>query len=122
MSVDCEAYIGFTVNIAEDLSREDFDRFEEFTSAYPEFSQWNHKSDSRVRFIEDGMNGLYARLIYIDKYIEELSMGWSNHYSVLRRVFVPDDVYEELNTAYEKLMHKELDRNNIQYAFWLHFS
>lgn len=122
MSVNCEAYIGFTVNIAENLSHDEFETFDEYNMQYPEYNRYNHNFKSRVRLIVDGMNGFYARLVYIDKFIDEISMGFANHYSKLRAVPVPDDVYRDLNTAYEKLMHKKLDKGDVEYAFWLHFT
>lgn len=118
MSVSCESYIGYMILLKEDLTHEDFHFFEEFIENFGEYDQFNRKG--KVKLIVDGMNGLYARLIFVDMFIEDC---WENgkHFYSLRKDPVPDDVYNELNKAYKLLYNKELDKENIEYALLFHF-
>lgn len=121
MSVDCEAFIGYTVTLKEKLSHEDFDFFEEFTLKHKEYFKYNHESKSNVKLIVDGMWGFYARLIYIDEHIEECWVEGKKYFP-LKNQSIPDDVYDELNKAYNLMYKKDLDKNLIEYSLWFHFS
>ena len=118
MSVSCEGYIGYTILLKEDLTHEDFRFFEEFEENFGEYRQFDCKG--KVKLVVDGMNGLYARLIFVDEFIEECWTEGKHFYSLLK-LPVPDDVYNELNKAYKLLYNKELDKNSIEYAVWFHF-
>ena len=117
MSVSSEQYIGYTVNLKTDLKSEDFDFFGDFTTKYEEYDQY--KGKGKVLLIVDGMCGTYARLIFIDKCLQE---SWSEDedYIVLRSSPVPEEVYSELNKPYKILYGKDLDRDLIEYALWFH--
>ena len=121
MSVDCEAFIGYTITLKEALSHEDFDFFAKFTNKHNEYNQWNHDSKSKVKLYQDGMNGLYARLVYIDEHIEECWITGKDYFP-LRSKSIPNDIYDELNKAYKLMYKKDLDKNLIEYSLWFHFS
>lgn len=114
MSVDCSLYIGYTVNLKEDLSGDDFDFFEKFD----EYNRFN--CEGKVVLLVDGMNGHYARIVFVDKKIDDI---WEcDKYIKLRCEAIPDDIYNQLNKAYMDMYGKELDKNLIEYALNIHFS
>lgn len=119
MSVSCEAYVGYTVTLKTDLRSEDFEFFDEFLESHGEYNQYDCKG--KVLLVTDGMNGDYARLVFVDEHIKE-SWVEGNDYYPLRSVILPDNVYEELNKAYKAMYEKELDRKTVEYALWFVFS
>lgn len=122
MSVDCTGYIGYTVTLKEDLTSDDFDFFNDFDDAHSEYSQWSFKNDGteRVRLVVDGMSGDFARLILVDKKIEDCWVNGDDYFA-LRSNNVPNDVYDELNKAYRLMYEKDLDKSLIEYALWFLF-
>ena len=117
MGVSSEQYIGYTVNLKTDLKSEDFDFFEDFTTKHPEYDYY--KGKGKVLLIEDGMSATYARLIFVDKCLQD---SWSDDedYVVLRRSPVPEEVYNELNKPYKLMYETDLDKDLIEYALWFH--
>ncbi len=121
MSVDCTGYVGYTVTLKEDLSHTDFDFFNNFEDEHNEYSMWEHKRPTeKVRLIIDGMNGSFARLIFVDEKFEDCWINGKEYFS-LRSQSVPDDVYEQLNKAYKLMYGKDLDKSLIEYSLWFLF-
>ena len=120
MSVNCEAYIGYTVTLKTNLNRDDFDFFEEFEGKHSEYNQYDCKG--KVQFVIDGMWGNYARFVFVDEYIEESWVEGEDYFLLKRVSVVPDNVYEELNKAYNAMYNVDLDKNLIEYALWFHWS
>ena len=113
MSVDCELYIGYTVNLKENLKGEDFDFF-------CDFNQYDHfDCEGEVKLLVDGMNGEYARLIFVNKQI--LDIWECDNYYKLQVETIPDNVYSALNEAYKTMYGKELDKDLIEYGLTVHF-
>ena len=129
MSVDCEAYIGYTVTLKTNLNSADFNFFNDFEDRHAEYSQWSHKHDEdgkynregKVLLVIDGMSGHYTRLIFVDEYMERCWVE-GKRYFPLKSQSISDDAYEELNKAYQLMYGKELDKDLIEYALWFHFS
>lgn len=119
MSVECEAYIGYTVTLKENLKRDDFDFFNDFEEAHGEYNQYD--CEGKVLLAIDGMSGNYARFIFVDKHIKECWIEGEDYFS-LKSCPVPDNVYEELNKAYKSMYGKNLDRDLVEYALWFQFS
>lgn len=114
MSVDCSLYIGYTVNLKEDLSGDDFNFFEKFD----EYNRFN--CEGKAVLLVDGMNGHYARIIFVDKKIDDI---WEcNDYYKLRKGNIPDEVYNEMNKLYKAMYEKELDKDLIEYGLTVCFS
>ena len=118
MSVSCEAYVGYTVTVKENLKGEDFEFFGNFSDEHTEYNQYDCKG--KVLLVVDGMCGEYARLVFVDEHIRECWIEGKDYFS-LKYPPVPDNVYEELNKAYSLLYGKELDKRLIDYAFWFQF-
>ena len=105
MSVSCEIYVGYTIEIETNLSHADFKKIHEFEDKYPEIDKYNHHWDDyegRVLLIADGMCSDFARLIYVDKYIDGGSLGDSNEYFELassimgnERISIPEPMDDE---------------------------
>jgi hypothetical protein len=118
MSVSCEAYIGYTVTLKTNLDSDDFDFFNDFMEVHAEYNQY--KCKDKVLLVVDGMCGEYARLVFVDYKLDDC---WceGKDYFVLRDSPIPDDIYDELNGAYNKLYGKELNKDQIEYAMWFLF-
>lgn len=118
MSTSCEGYIGFTVTLKENLTSKDFDKYWDFKDAYGEYNLYD--CQGKVSLITDGMNGEFARLIFVDHFISDCWVEGKDYFK-LRDVPVPDDVYEKLNEAHMRLNEIPLDKNRIEYALWYLF-
>lgn len=111
MSVSCEAYIGYTVNLATNLKEEDFEFFN---------NAENIELPDRVQIIVDGMCGHYARLIYIDRVLD----CWCDEVEYLPLKYseeIPNRIFSDLNKAYYALYGKLLNRERIEYALSFHY-
>lgn len=120
MSVSCEAYIGYTVTLKTDLNCDDFDFFLDFKEKHSEYNLYDCKG--KVTLVVDGMNGDYARLVFVDEHIEECWIEGKDYFSLKSQSPVPDNVYAALDKAYGLMYQKELDEIKIDYALWFQFS
>jgi len=120
MSVDCKGYIGYTITLKENLNHDDFDFFHEFEEKYPEYSDYQNDLKNKPILIIDGMNGLYARLCFIDEILEECWIEGED-YIKLRKPSIPRRIKDELNKIYQLMYDEKLDENQIDYALWFHF-
>ena len=118
MSVSCEAYIGYTVNLKRDLHGNDFDFFNDFIEEHGEYNLYDCKG--KVLLVVDGMCGDYARFVFVDEHIKECWIEGKDYFP-LKSPSVPDDVYAELNKAYKLMYGKELDKAMVEYALWFQF-
>ena len=129
MSVSCEVYVGYTIEIETNLSHADFKKIHEFEDKYPEVDKYNHHCDDyegRVLLIADGMCSDFARLIYVDKYIDGGSLGDSNEYFELAQPASTesDDKISKLRDYYFKYTGKSMadyvteTQPKIKYAMW----
>jgi hypothetical protein len=114
MSVDCTLYIGYTVNLKNNLNAEDWDFFDDFDG----YSRCD--CEGEVILLLDGMGSSYARIIFVDKKIDDV---WDcDDYYKLRAENIPNDVYNEMNKLYMDMYGKELDKELIEYGLIVHFS
>ena len=118
MSVSCEGFVGYTVTLKTNLNSYDFEFFNDFSEAHSEYNQYDCKG--KVLLVVDGMCAEYARFVFVDEHIKECWIEGKDYFS-LKSPAIPDNVYEELNKAYESMYGKELDKNSIEYAFWFCF-
>lgn len=127
MSVSTERIIGFTVTLKEDLNHNDFEFFENVEEKHKEFayrekySQFGMKPN-QVALVVDGMNGDYARLVYVENVKEVDGAYDEDPYTLLRPTEIPEEMYNELNIAYQKIYEMPLDKKLIEYALWYHWS
>lgn len=118
MSVDCDMYCGYTVQIREKLTGNDFRQLNDFLENNPKYNQYEDKNT--VKLVIDGMNGLYARLIYVDKHNRYVWGDEDEPYQVIKKD-LPEDVYSILNEAYQAIQGVPLDKKIVNYALWWHW-
>jgi hypothetical protein len=122
MSVECKVIIGHTVELARDLSHEDFEKCDAFITKYPELDEYNYHRDDmegKLLLIGDGMNGDFLRLVIVDKYIDDASLGDSNEFFELAKPALPSmEITEKLAALYEEYTGKSLTESDIKYAIW----
>jgi hypothetical protein len=127
MSVDIEKIKGFTITLKENLTHEDFEFFENVEEKHKEFayrgkySQFGMKPN-QVALVVDGMNGNYARLVYVEKTAEVYDVDYDETYIPLKQKEMTEDIYNEMNECYKMIYGKDLDKEKIEYALWYHFS
>ena len=119
MSVSCEAYIGYTVTLKTNLNSDDFDFFLDFKEKHSEYNLYDCKG--KVQLVVDGMNGDYARLVFVDEHIKECWIEGKDYFSLKSPQIIPDNVYAELDKAYSLMYQKDLDEIKIDYALWFQF-
>lgn len=108
MSVECDMYIGFTVKLSNSLDYDFINKFNEV--------------DSRIQIIDDGMNGSYTRLIYIDKHITDILAGEQDYIKLRQPDFaVYDDIISKLKERYKEISPIPLENDEINYALWYHW-
>ena len=123
MSVDCELFIGYTVNLKNDLKREDFDFFDKCQIEHKIKDQFDDLKNGEVYLVVDGMNGQYARLINLTAHKDNLwSADGKADYEILNDGIIPKEVYEKLNDVYKKMYNEDLNIDRIEFASWLHWS
>ena len=124
MSVSCEQYIGYTLTVKTKLTHADFEMLHAFLDEHPEYDSYN--KDNKLVLVIDGMNGCYARFIYIDKRSNiEFSDNEGTDFLTMPVTEVRPVVYDMMNKAYQQLLCDEtvqLDSKLIGYAIWLHYS
>ena len=118
MSTDCRAYIGYTVTLGTNLNSSDFEFFDDFLETHNEYNQYDCKG--KALLVMDGMCGEYARLVFVDEEIKECWISGKDYFS-LKSTHISDNVYEELNRAYQSMYKKDLDKGLIEYALWFQF-
>ena len=122
MSVECRVIIGHTVEIARDLSHEDFEKCEAFTDKYPELDEYNYHRDDmegKLLLISDGMSGDFLRFVIVDKYIDGGCLGDGNEFFELAKPALPSrELAEKLAVLYEEYTGKPLTESDIKYALW----
>lgn len=123
MSVESRVLVGLTIEFAKDLDHEDFEKAEAFTEKHPELDEYEYLSwdrEGKLLLVGDGMNGSFLRLIKIDKYIDDASLGESNEFFELPApvtAFDPD-LLAQMTTLYEEYTGKPATLSDIKYAMW----
>lgn len=118
MSTSCKGYIGYTVNLKENLSSEDFEFFENVITEHSEYNQF--ECQGKTLLVVDGFNGEYARLIFVEEKIEDCWIECKDYFK-LHCTEISDDIYKELNTAYNVIYRENLDRSKIEYSVWFEY-
>ena len=128
MSVSMTHYFGIGIKLT-DKEIDDFDKYNDFEDKYPQYSRYEFmrrttEAKSNVRLIVDGMNGLYAYLVYVIKETEDEEM-WSTECTkeFPFNSMESADIISELQTVYSLLNDgKELRASDINIISLFHFS
>ena len=121
MSVDCRILVGLTIELEGEI--DDFGKLHDFEEKYPELDEYNYgrgEREGKLLLIYDGMNGSFARLIKVDKIIEEGSLGDANEFFELA---APDscfnpEVVAEMSKLYGEYTGKLATLSDFKYAMW----
>ena len=125
MSVDCRILVGLTIELEGEI--DDFGKLHDFEEKYPELDEYNYgrgEREGKLLLIYDGMNGSFARLIKVDKIIDEGSLGDANEFFELA---APDscfnpEVVAEMSKLYEEYTGKPATFADFKYAMWSQWS
>ena len=123
MSVSCEQFIGYTLTVKEKLTHEDFEFFHEFLDKHPEYRK--NRDKGQVALIIDGMNGEYARLVYIEKNLKDCQYDGDEFYNKLSDEKPDYEVYSAITQVYEELYGTAfgfVNANRIEHAMWFHYA
>jgi hypothetical protein len=123
MSTRSRLFIGLTIELGTDLSSADFKKLHAIEKKYPELDEYNHEPKDRegkLLLIYDGMNSQFARLIFVDKYIEGGNLGYSNEMIELaspKHMFNPE-IISKMSDVYEEYTEHEPTLAEFKYALW----
>ena len=111
MSVSVDKYFGWTIDLKTDLNCNDFDFYHKFIDKHPNLDQWKNCMPNEIKLILDGMNGLFARLVYVLSV--SYDVAWVDEDNdilndTLKENIVPENIFKELNTIYTQLTGQEL--------------
>lgn len=123
MSVECRVLVGLTIEFAKNLKHEDFRKAEAFTEKYPELDEYNYSSwdrEGKLLLVGDGMNGDFLRLIKVDKYIDDASLGDANEFFELAAPVTSFDseLVAKMSSLYEEYTGKPATLSDFKYALW----
>ena len=123
MSVECKVIIGHTVELARDLSHEDFEKCDAFIDKYPELDEYNYHRDDmegKLLLIGDGMNGSFLRLVKVDRIIEELEEF--DFVELPTQDQMDPIVISKMFDLYEEYTGRRPDAADFKYAVWSQWS
>lgn len=76
---------------------------------------------NEIKLILDGMNGLFARLVYVLSV--SYDVAWVDEDNdilndTLKENIVPENIFKELNTIYTQLTGQELQKEKVKLKEW----
>ena len=120
MSVECRVLVGLTLELERDI--QSFKKLHELEEKYPELDEYTYHRDDRegkLLLIYDGMCSEFARLIMVDKYIDEGSLGDSNEFFELKtKADYDPEVVKKMFAIYEEYTGKRPNAEDFKYAIW----
>lgn len=120
--VDCRIFIGLTVELARDLKSDDFRKIDDFMNIHPDLDEYvgDPKLEGRILLISDGMNGDFARLVWVDKFRDDASLGSSNEFMELAapNYCFNNEVVQKMFDLYEEYTGKSATVADFKYAMW----
>jgi hypothetical protein len=123
MSTRSKLFIGLTIELGTGLSPADFKKLHAIEEKYPELDEYNHEPKDRegkLLLIYDGMSSKFARLIFVDKYIEGGNIGYSNEMFELaspKHMFNPE-IISKMSDVYKEYTGHEPTLAEFKYALW----
>jgi hypothetical protein len=120
MSVECRVLVGLTLELEKDI--QSFEKLHELEDKYPELDEYTYHRDDRegkLLLIYDGMCSEFARLIMVDKYIDEGSLGDNNEFFELKaKADYDPEVVKKMFAIYEEYTGKRPNAEDFKYALW----
>jgi hypothetical protein len=125
MSVDCRVFVGLTIELERNI--DDFEKVHDFEDKYPELDFYNHHNDElegKLLLIADGMDGDFARLIKVDKFIDGGYLGDANEFFELTAAnsCFDAELIEKMSKLYEEYTGKAPTLSDFKYAIWSQWS
>ena len=122
MSVDSRIYVGLTLELGTKLNHNDFTRLHALDDKYPEIEEDRYHTEDRegkLLLVYDGMCGDFARLIYVDKFIEGGSLGDTNEFIELpAKADYDPEVVKKMFDIYEEYTGQRPKAEDFKYAMW----
>ena len=120
MSVECRVLVGLTIELERDI--DDFGKLHDLEEKYPELDEYNYSSENmegKLLLVYDGMNGEFARLIKVEKYIDDASLGDANEFFELSNPIALDsDLIIKMSQIYSEYTGKTPELSDFKYALW----
>lgn len=119
MSVSCRIFVGPTIELARNLTHEDFRKADDFMNKHPELDEYvgDNNLEGRILLIADGMDGEFLRLIYVNAFQDEASLGSANEFKELEGT-ADFKVIDKMIDLYEEYTEKEFEETDLKYAMW----
>ena len=121
MSISVDKYFGWTIDLKADLTCNDFNFYDKFIEKHPNLDQCENCAPNEIKLVLDGMNGLFARLVYVLS--ASYDVAWVDDdddvlNDALKENIVPENIFKELNTVYIQLTGHELEKEKIKLKEW----
>lgn len=111
-------YIGYTVTLKTDLNADDFDFFEDFLEAHGEYNLFDCKG--KVLLVVDGMNGEYARFVFVDERIRGYWAEEKEYYSYKHYLLRNAESGEANVDRKERRCYRWSHCRRIRVVYWQH--
>ena len=123
MSVDSRIYVGLTLELGTKLNHNDFTRLHALDDKYPEIEEDRYHAEDRegkLLLVYDGMCGDFARLIFVDKFIDGGSLGDTNEFIELPApaTCFNKELVEKMADIYEEYTDTRPALTDFKYAIW----
>ena len=121
MSVECRLYVGLTLELDRDL--DGFEKCHALEEKHPELDEYNYHSwdkEGKLLLVYDGMNGDFARLIKVDKIIDEGSLGEANEFIQLNMPVdtLNQELVSKMSEIYKEYTGEYPKNTDFKYAMW----
>lgn len=119
MSVSCRIFVGPTIELARNLTHEDFRKADDFMNKHPELDEYvgDPNLEGRILLIADGMDGEFLRLVFVNAFQDEASLGSANEFKELEGT-ADFKVIDKMIDFYEEYTGKEFEESDLKYAMW----
>ena len=120
MSVSCRIFVGPTIELARNLTHEDFRKADDFMNKHPELDEYvgdTGNLEGRILLIADGMSGDFLRLVLVHSLRDGASLGSANEFKELEGT-ADFKVIDKMIDLYEEYTGKEFEDTDLTYAMW----
>ena len=123
MSVDSRVIVGLTLELDTALTAANYAKLHELEEKYPEIDEFNHDRKDRegkLLLIYDGMCSQFARLVFVDKYIDGGNLGHKNGYYELNMPsgVLNQELIHKMSALYKEYTGEYPKSSDFKYALW----
>ena len=121
MGVECRILTGLTLELEKPLKG--FEKCHALEEKYPELDEYNyHRWDreGKLLLIYDGMCSSFARLVFVDKYIDGGNLGHKNGYYELNMPHgtLSQELIHKMSELYKEYTGEYPKNTDFKYALW----